>query len=120
VSEVEWAPRWNLTKGSGQALPGMALADWRRWASSEDRRNGTREGDGTVPDSQGERGASYGERIGQGEVGRIGERMPNARTPGVRQRVDLQSTLEREHLKHNKGGGLLGSLKGAQRRPVAR
>jgi hypothetical protein len=88
----------------------MALADWRRWALSKDRRNGTREGDGAVPDSQGERGACYGKRIGQGEVGRIGERTPNARTPGVRQRVGLQSTLEREHLKHNKGGGASAKL----------
>jgi hypothetical protein len=63
----------------------MALTNWQRWAASKDRRNGTREGDGAAPDSQGERGTSYGERIGQGEVGRLRERMSNAHTPGVRQ-----------------------------------
>jgi hypothetical protein len=66
-----------------------------------------KKGSGAAPEGSQGLGGVAGERTGQGEVGRLGETRPNARPPGVRCRVGLQSTLEREQLKQNKGGGFL-------------
>jgi hypothetical protein len=73
----------------------VAAAVWPRSAARANNKKGTSRRDGSAPECQGEWGASYGERIGQEEVGRLGERTPNARTPGVRRSAGSQSTGDR-------------------------
>jgi hypothetical protein len=86
----------------------VAHAAWPRRAASLDRRKGTRRGDGAAPDSQWTRGEVSGEVQHPREAGRLGERTPNSRTPGVRHQVGLQSMLEGGQGKRDKVDGVPG------------
>jgi hypothetical protein len=84
-----------LYLGNGRgSCQDVASGVWPRSAASADRKIRTRKSAGSAPECQGEWGASYGERMGQEEVGRLGERRPNARPPGVRWRVDSQNAVD--------------------------
>jgi hypothetical protein len=65
---------------------------WPGCAARVDRGKGTWKRAGSAPEIQGEWSASYGERMGREEVGRLGERRSNARPPGVRQWLASHST----------------------------
>jgi hypothetical protein len=56
---------------------------------------GTRRGVGSAPVVSSMRGAASGEVTRQGSAGRLGERVPVQRVPGVRRKAGSQSTLRR-------------------------
>jgi hypothetical protein len=85
----------------------VASVVWPQSAVSMDRRNRTRKSARSAPEYQREWGASEGERMGQEEVGRLGERRPNSRPLGVRRNTACQGTVGRGREEEGMGRGLL-------------
>jgi hypothetical protein len=83
LSEGDREESQGVLKKASELCQYVASAVWPRSAASADRRKGTSKRAGSAPESQGEWGVSDGERMGQEEVGRLRERRPNARPPGV-------------------------------------
>jgi hypothetical protein len=89
----------------------VAAVVWPRSAARANSKKGTRRRAGSAPESQGEWGASDGERMDREEVGRLGERRSNARPPSVR-RIDVhQDAVESGRLKQDKVEILFGKAR---------
>jgi hypothetical protein len=62
-------------------------------AASTDRRNGTKRGVGTAPESRRSREEVYGEGARKRAVGRFQGRTPTGHPPGVRRKIVSRSTV---------------------------
>jgi hypothetical protein len=80
----------------------VANVVWPRSAASAARGNGTIRGAGAAPVGQWSRGQVYGEGTSKGVVGRLGERTPTGRPPGVRHNFGSQSTVGRGRREEDK------------------
>jgi hypothetical protein len=80
----------------------VALVDW--WQGAAQGTDAYDKGEAwAAPGSQWARGSVTGERVGAEAVGRLGEKVSAARTPGVRWGVGIQSGVDRGQEEHDKG-----------------